>query len=1118
MQKINGTIFYSASDIVNFLDCEHRITLDLINLETPLPQVADVEEAVLYQTKGTAHETAYVDHLRQNTASFVDISPVTDDIDLATKKTREAMYAGAELIYQATLLEGAFLGHADLLKKVPSQSGLGNYGYEVVDTKLSRNVKARYIIQLCFYSELVAGIQQKDPSMMHIVFGDGREESFRYADFSRYYRTLKEQFKRMVQEKANDTYPEVCESCGYCRWRDLCNERWNEDDHLNQIADITRLQIKKLHNAGITTLGALAKLKENVKIPKMASETLLKLRHQALLQLKKRQTGKNHFDLLPIDPEKTRGFARLPKPDRGDIFFDLEGDPLEGSGLEYLFGIYYFDRNKPIFKSIWAHTKNEEKIAFSQFIDFVKRRLKRHPEAHIYHYGHYEEAALKRLMSFHGIHETEVDNLLRQERLVNLYKVVREGLRISEQSYSLKNVENFYLHERKGEIKDAGSSIVCYEKWRETNDPEYLKKIEEYNHEDLISTYRLREWLLSIRPKEIPWYIPSEYKKRPNKDDITALTDIERKLLEYRERLIDSLPESCDKWTKDDYLKELTYFLLDFHRRAEKPVWWALFNRRDMTEEELIEDPEAIGGMTLIERSPFVFTYRYPEQETKLKTGDDCVIVNSLQMIKNVIIDEDTHTVTFTLKRELPEKINISTGLPVRSEQLRDALFRFADSIINNTGKYQALEAILLQKYPRVKTKKTGELIINESEDEMSAIIDAVANLDNSYIFIQGPPGTGKTYTGSHIIVEFIKKGYSIGVSSNSHKAINNLLSHVERVALQKGVQFNGVKKSNIDNDDTYFNGRIIIDVFKNCDALTNSNQLIAGTAWLFSDEIADQKLDFLFVDEAGQVSLANLIAMGTSARNIVLIGDQMQLSQPIQGVHPGRSGESCLEYLLNGMATIPPEQGIFLKTTWRMHPDVCRFISEAVYDGRLKPYPLNKRQCLILNNKAHPLLRPRGIYFVPIDHHACSQRSEEEAQLILEIYTSLLQQRYQDKDNEEHPMTPENILIVAPYNIQVNLLKRTLPKGARVGTIDKFQGQEAEVVLVSMTTSSGDYLPRFIDFLYSKNRLNVALSRAKCLALLIANPALTTIRCRTVEQMALVNTLCWVKEYSERW
>ena len=1126
MHKHNGIVLFSASDICNFLDCEHLTALDLIDLEAPLPKAEDSEEYILYQKKGLAHEASYLEYIKQTVSSVADISEEKDTIEVAKDKTIEAMYSGVELIYQATFINDCFIGYADFLKKVPSPSVLGDFGYEVIDTKFSRNVKIKYIIQLCFYSELVSQIQQRDPLMMHIVFGDRRQESFRYADLSKYYRVLKEQFTSTVQNKRRKTYPEKCDRCDYCRWRNTCNERWTRDDHLNQVANITRIQIKKLQENGITTLESLARLKSDVIIPKMAPETLARLRHQASLQLKKKQTGKNHYELIPIDEKKVKGLARLPEPDRGDIFFDLEGNPLDEGGLEYLFGVYYFEDNKPFYKSIWAHSQDEEKAAFSQFMDFVSERLRMSPQAHIYHYGHYEKTALKRLMSFYGIQEAKVDNLLRYGRLIDLYKVVREGLRISEPSYSLKNIERFYLDKRAGEVRDAGTGFIYYDKWKETGDPEFLQKIEEYNREDVRSTYELRNWLITLRPVGLPWLSMIENSVRQT-NDIAALNEEERRLEIYRKKLMDSLPDDYNRWSSEDYLQKLTYYLLDFHRRAEKPVWWDIFSRREMSTEELIEDAEAIGGMTRDPRYAiqqqgkyFIYKYHYPEQETKLKTGDNCITTDTLERIYDVVIDEENQTVMFSYpvrKGILPEKISIGPGLPVPTKPLKEAIFRFADSLINGKDRYHALKAILKQELPRFKGQKEGTAIIDDSQDLMRQIIEAVAALDNSYIFIQGPPGTGKTYTGSHIIVELLKRGFKVGVSSNSHKAINNLLSKVEQLGLEKGIYIRGAKKSISNDEDTYFNGKMILDVFRNEELVDDHYQIIAGTAWLFADEMLDQKLDFLFVDEAGQVALANLVAMGTSARNIVLLGDQMQLSQPIRGVHPDRTGESSLEYLLNGMATIPSERGIFLNTTWRMHKDVCRFISEAVYDGRLEPDKLNNNQRLILNKRAHPFLKPTGIYFVPVEHDGCSQRSLEEAELINNIYESLLEQRYQDRSGKKWNITHDNILVVTPYNMQVNLLKRMLPKGTRIGTVDKFQGQEAEVVIVSMATSSRDYLPRSIDFLYSKNRLNVALSRAKCLAILVANPALMSIKCNTVEQMALVNTLCWVKEYSER-
>jgi len=1119
VQKNDATIIYSASDIVSFLDCEHKTTLDFIDLETPLPKAEDDEEAMLYQKKGFEHEGSYVEQLKSRVSVFADISPAKGDIDEAAARTIEAMRSGADIIYQATFIKQPFLGHADFLKKVPRPSSLGDFSYEVIDTKLARHTKAKFIIQICFYSELLGHLQERDPLMMHIVLGDGREESFRYADYSKYYATLKERFIKRMQSGHKDTYPEKHDHCDICRWRNICEDQWIKDDHLNQVANISRIQIKKLKAGGISTLKALAGT-DNDNIPKMASETLSKLRRQASLQLEKRQTGQNRYELLPQDMERKRGFARLPEPDEGDIFFDMESDSMDIEGLEYLFGVYYFDKRKPRFMPIWAHNRNEEKKAFIRFMDFAAKRLNKYPKAHIYHYGQYEESALKKLMSLHGTHEAEVDNLLRFGKLVDLYKVVREGMMISEPAYSLKNVEHFYLSERTGEVKNAGASVVYYDRWKETGDRTFLQNIEDYNRDDVISTYELRQWLLKIRPKGLQW----AYHTENQTSDISFRNDKEIRLASYQTMLAESLPDDRSKWTKHDEIKELTYQLLDFQRRAAKPVWWSVFFRAEMMSEELIENVEAIGDMyqdpanpPYAEKKSYVYTYLYPEQDTKIKTDDNCVISDTIQSINKLVIDEDAFKVTFSYpvkKGTLDARLSIGLGRPLDSDSLTSAVYRFADSIIEQNKKYPALEALLYQDTPRIKGHKKGSVIIDEKAESTSNIIQVLINLDDSYIFIQGPPGAGKTYTGSHIIVELLRQGNRVGVSSNSHKAINNLLSHVENVASQKGFGFQGVKKST--KDESMFNGRYIQDVFSNEDALNMEWQLIAGTAWLFSDPRADKMLDFLFVDEAGQVALANFIAMGTSARNIVLLGDQMQLGQPIQGIHPKRSGESSLDYLLNGMATIPPEQGIFLNTTWRMHPDVCRFISDAVYDGRLKPELSNINRHLILAKNVHPVLKPSGVVYIPAQHDACSQRSDEEAQIVEEIYESLLEQHYFDKNGIKNPVAEDNILVVAPYNMQVNLLKRTLPKKARVGTVDKFQGQEAEVVIVSMATSSGDYMPRHIEFLYSKNRLNVALSRAKCLAILVANPALMSIKCNTIEQMALVNTLCWVKDYSE--
>lgn len=1123
MQKIHGNTLYSASDLVNFLECEHLTTLDLVNLETPLLKAEDDEQAELIQKKGLEHEARYLQDLRDSGVTVFDAKASGQGIAEAAEATRRAMAEGVPIIFQGCLHSPEFVGYVDFLRRVDHPSRLGSFSYEVVDTKLARSPKAKFIIQLCLYSDLLSVDQEFLPQNIHVVLGDRTEQSYRLADYFRYYRSVKARFLDRVKGGLEPTYPEPCAHCDLCHWRDLCQEQWTRDDHLCQVANITKIQIGKLRPSGVTTLEGLARLKSDDHVPGIQPITLQRLRRQAALQLERRETGHDRFELIENDPAEHKGFRRIPQPDPGDLFFDMEGDPLEEGGLEYLFGVYYHDDGKPLFKPFWAHSRQEERQAFQTFMAFVMARLARYPNMHIYHYAPYEESALKRLMSLHGTCEAEVDHLLRTEKLVDLYKVVREALLVSEPRYSIKNLETFYMEKRTGEVTNAGASIVVYEHWKETQDPALLQQIHDYNEDDCRSTYLLREWLLTIRPADQPWLNvkTGEPDEQPKSDRVH---EAEARLADYADKLLGELPEERANWSEDDRMQELVYQLMDFHRRADKPVWWSMFARQEMTDEELIEDPEAIGSLIaasewppVTDKQSLIYTFRFPEQEFKFKGGDDCLCSDTLNRAGKIeAIDEKQRLVRIKRGKRsgpLPERLSVITTGPINIEILKEAVYRFADSIVTGDHRYRAIESIIRRQLPEISGLTAGSPIVAMNDETTSRVSESVSRLQDSYLFIQGPPGTGKTYTGSHVIVDLLVRGATVGVSSNSHKAINNLLEAVEARAAEKQVQFRGVKKSS--GPDTFLNGSMIRDVTDKHAVIASGANLVAGTAWLFADPDLDQRLDYLFVDEAGQVALANLVAMGTCAKSIVLLGDQMQLQQPVQGVHPGHSGESTLDFLLQGQATIPDDQGVFLGTTWRMHRDVCRFISDAVYDGRLHPESKNQNQRLVLDSNAHPELRPTGIRFLGIDHNGCSQRSEPEAEIVRSLYESLLNQRYLDRECLEHPMTAENILVVAPYNMQVNLLKDVLPRDARVGTVDKFQGQQAEVVIVSMATSSADFLPRYMEFLYSKNRLNVAISRARCLALLVANPKLMTIKCHTVEQMALVNTLCWISENS---
>jgi predicted RecB family nuclease len=976
------------------------------------------------------------------------------------------------------------------------------------------------VIQLASYSRLIGIVQGRAPTRVVVLLGNNKREPLRVSDFAHYHSIAERRLERYAKEPPAVSVGEPCGHCRICRWKARCEADWEAADHLTLVANITRHQIRRLWDAGVPTVRALAALPAGSRVPGVQPETLDRLRDQATLQIAKRDSGENRRQLLPAAPGK--GFARLPRPDPGDIFFDIEGYPFfdDGSHLEYLFGLVTADNGRPRFAARWAHDRQAEKRVFEEVVDFITARVEQHPDAFVYHYANYEESALKGLAMIHGTREAEIDDLLRRRKLVDLYKVVREAIRISEPGYSLKNVEVFYAAERAGEVTTALDSVVFYENWLQSGDRSLLDRIAQYNEDDCRSLLMCRDWLLSLRPRDIP-----RFDGGPMSEDDAGALDPERvakrKEAEARSaalaaRLLEGVTETDREW------RELAGQLVDFHKREAKPDWWAMFHRQGMSEEELIDDAECIGGLErdtarspVPEKRSIVHSFRFPAQDFKMSLGVDVLIAETIAPAGKIVhLDEDKFEIS--LKRgknrePLPHRFSLIPKGPLGDNVLREAIARYVGTMLEgDENRYAAITGILRRDYPRFQ----GSTGIGDDPDEVAGAIDAIGRLDRSHILIQGPPGAGKTHTSAHAIVEMLARGKRVGVSSHSHKAINNLLQAVETAAPDRGLRFRGIKKSSY--EEQFLHGAIIEDTTDNSEAAAGGHDLIAGTAWLFAREELDQQIDYMFVDEAGQVSLANTVAMGVSAKNVILVGDQMQLSQPLKGSHPGRSGLSALEHLLDGLATVPPERGVFLSKTRRMHPDLCRFISDAFYDGRLAAEAGNERQCLVLGPDADPALAPTGLRFIDVEHEGCEQRSEPEAERVRQLYQSLLGQRWTDREGQVRPIGIDEILVVSPYNMQVNLLRSRLPKGARVGTVDKFQGQEAAVVLISMATSSGEDLPRQIEFLYSRNRLNVAISRARCLAVIVVSPRLLETSCSTIEQLRLVNALCWAKNYAD--
>jgi hypothetical protein len=432
-----------------------------------------------------------------------------------------------------------------------------------------------------------------------------------------------------------------------------------------------------------------------------------------------------------------------------------------------------------------------------------------------------------------------------------------------------------------------------------------------------------------------------------------------------------------------------------------------------------------------------------------------------------------------------------------------------ADHGISGPGPFQAARNLLLRRPPKVLVCIEEPLVNDNGQvtKDGKRILQSLST-EAAVLPIQGPPGSGKTYSGARMVLELVQQGRKVGITAGSHKVISNLLGEICKAARNAKVKIRIVQKA---NDCDGCSDSMVSQVENNEDihnALARGQaQVAAGTAWLWAREEMGDSLDVLFVDEAGQMSLANVLAISRAATSLVLLGDPQQLDQPRKGVHPPGAEVSALAHLLNGQATIGVDKGLFLSETWRLHPDICAFTSEVFYDGRLKARPENEKQRL----NTQGLLDGAGLRFFAVKHTGNCNGSPEEVDKIVDLVNELLKTgaTWTDKKGEKHLLTLTDILLVAPYNVQVSALMKKLPAGARVGTVDKFQGQEAPLLIYSMTTSTPEDAPRGMEFLYSSNRLNVAVSRALCVAVIVASPELLTVQCKSERQIELANAFC---------
>jgi uncharacterized protein len=439
------------------------------------------------------------------------------------------------------------------------------------------------------------------------------------------------------------------------------------------------------------------------------------------------------------------------------------------------------------------------------------------------------------------------------------------------------------------------------------------------------------------------------------------------------------------------------------------------------------------------------------------------------------------------------------------------ALLQFARSVAwaGARGPYAAGWDLLTAARPRLRPAADGPLR-RPGEEGLGAALRLVRSLNGSILPIQGPPGSGKTYTGALMIAALAREGCSLGVTAVSHKVIRKLLAGARQAAGEQGQALRAVHKVSRPEGE---GAEDVEQVGDNAQALAllKAGAVVGGTAWFWARDELAESVDYLFVDEAGQISLAQALAVSRAARNLVLLGDPQQLEQPQRGAHPEGAEVAALVHLLGGRRTLAEESGLFLEETWRLHPRLCAFTSELFYEGRLRPRPGLENQAL----GGDTPFAGSGLFFVPVEHSGCQASSPQEAEAVARIARGLLAPgvRWTDREGKVRPLGPDDLLVVAPYNAQVAAVARLVPEGVRVGTVDRFQGQEAPVVIYSMTSSSAQEAPRGMDFLYNPNRLNVATSRAQGACILVAARRALEPECRSPEQMRRANALCRYRE-----
>jgi predicted RecB family nuclease len=1136
MKLASEQIRLSATDLSNHLACRHVSTLDLQVAwgEKSAPDWAAPDLAVIRE-RGERHEAAYLAYLaEQKKLPVVNLAEIKDEKALL-EKTRRLMEQGAEVIAQGALAEGRWFGRPDVLRRVAKRGPKWDWSYEVVDTKLARETKAGTILQISMYSELLEKIQECPPEWMWVIAPgeDFAGEGYRVAEYAAYFRYVKDRLARAVQNGGgSSTYPEPVTHCDVCRWFRECDAQRRGDDHLSQVAGIRRQHRKQLEEWDTETMAKLAVLPIPLRQRSKhgSREAIERVREQARVQVTGRSEKRLvHEALLPA--AEGMGLCRLPEPSADDVFVDLEGDPFVGeSGLQYLFGLGFKNAEGGLsYEKRWALNREEEKRGFEWLVDEIVRRREENPRMHVYHFGAYEPGALKRLMGMYATREDEIDRLLRAGVLVDLHQAFKQSTLASVEEYSLKKIEAFYRFERKTPLDVSRKAMRYVEHrlelgWGDEELPESVREaMEGYNSEDCFSAAKLRDWLEARREELVERGASVPRPPEKTGDPSEKLQEKLERAAALTQRLSEGIPADAKARSEEQSAQWLLAQLLSWHRREDKRAWQEGYRFADMEDEELLDERVGLTRMRFVERVDAgrqvpTDRYIYDPQKSNVRAGKDVYFGD--ERFGEVVAIDHAQGIVDIKKMKRTADVHPPTvymwDAPLNTDAQAGSLYRIgewvASSEVDARGRYRAGRDLLLRRPPRLLNgEKLKPLASEKPENTASRIVLA---LDDSVFAIQGPPGSGKTYTGARMICELVKRGKKIGVTALSHKVIRNLLEAVVEAGREKGIdgvrcmhrqpggeESDGVAVARKDNEEAW-------------DALhSRRTNVLGGVSWLWSPEPAFESVDVLFIDEAGQMALADVIAVSQAAKNVVLLGDPQQLERPLKGSHPDGAEKSALEHLLNGRKTISEDMGFLLPESWRLHPEVCKFTSEVFYEDKLSSHAIARSRVLT----GHSWLDGAGLWFVPVEHEGNRNSCAEEVEAVARIVEGLLKPEvkwFYGAGNSRR-LKEVDILIVAPYNAQVADLSARLPK-MRIGTVDKFQGQEAPVVIYSLTTSSPEEAPRGMEFLYSLNRLNVATSRAMSNVIVVGSPKLLEPDCRSPRQMQLANALCRYRELAK--